>query len=166
MNSEEKIKAIMILEAIGRPAEHLIETLENIIKEIESEKDVFVKFKDIKKPIEMKENKEFFTTFAELEIEAETLLHIALLLFKYMPSHIEIISPEKLNLASSSWNDVLNEIIRRLHAYDEIARISQIQISNLMNQIKNTKEKSLEDKKLKNYKKTKKGKSKSKKRKN
>jgi hypothetical protein len=136
MSSENKIEAIMILEAIGKPPEHLIETLQNIIKEIESEKGVFVKTKDIKKPIEMKENREFFTTFAELEIEVEEFLVIALLLFKYMPSHIEIVNPERLELTSSSWNDILNEIIRRLHAYDEIARIAQIQVANLTNQLR------------------------------
>ena len=50
MSSEEtlKIKAIIMLEVIGKPPEHLIETLENLIKQLDEEKGVDVKSKNIR----------------------------------------------------------------------------------------------------------------------
>ncbi len=71
MSSDEGVRAIMILDIIGRPPEHLIENLESLIKEIDSEKGVKVVMKDIKKPTPVKEHKDIYTTFAEVEVEVE-----------------------------------------------------------------------------------------------
>src|SRR3989338_3248970 len=125
MTDDTKIRAIMILDVIGRPPKHLIESLEKLIEEIDKEKGVSVKVKDIKNPVLMKDQKEFYTTFAEVEVEIDEVLNLAILLFKYMPAHLEIISPEIIAISNNSWNDILNELARRLHAYDEIARIMQ-----------------------------------------
>jgi len=48
-------------------------------------------------------------------------------MFKYMPANIEIIYPEGIMLTNTGWNDILNELSRRLHGYDEIARIAQVE---------------------------------------
>ena len=125
MADDVGIKAIMILDVIGRPPKHLIESLEKIIEEMDKEKGVKVKMKDIKKPTLMKDQKDFYTTFAEIEVELDDVLNLAILLFKYMPAHLEIISPEIIAISNNSWNDILNELTRRLHAYDEIARVLQ-----------------------------------------
>ena len=122
---EIKVNAILILDVIGMPPEHLVESLEKLIEEIDKEKGVRVKMKDIKQPTLMKEQKDFYTTFAEVEVEVDDVLNLAILLFKYMPAHLEIISPEVIAISNNSWNDILNELTRRLHAYDEIARIMQ-----------------------------------------
>ena len=130
------IAAVMILEAIGKPPEHLTEALENLIKEIEKEKGVTILAKKINEPILMKDQKDFYTTFAEIEVEVEEVLHIAILMFKYMPAHIEIISPELIVLTNNGWNDVLNELTRRLHGYDEVARVIQVEKSILEKKIR------------------------------
>jgi len=130
MNSDKEkkgITAVLILEVIGRPPEHLIESLEKMIGDIEKEEGVVVKSKDIKKPTLMKDQKDFHTTFAEIEVEVEEILYLIRLLFKYMPAHLEIISPELLALTNNGWNDILNELMGRLHGYDEIARITQVE---------------------------------------
>ena len=117
MSSDEtlKIKAIIMLEVIGKPPEHLIETLESLIKQLDEEKGVNVKSKDIKEPVLMKEKVEitdsgkkkeekpkedFYTTFAEIEIEVEEISSFAYVIFRYMPAHIEIISPELIALTN------------------------------------------------------------------
>ena len=99
MNStseKNNIRATIILEIIGKPAEHLVETLENLIKSIGDEKGVKVKEKKIHEPTQLKEQKEFYTTFAEIELETDNILNIVIIMFKNMPSHIEIIEPELL----------------------------------------------------------------------
>ncbi len=129
MEKEETkgIEAIFIIEIIGKPPEHLVETLENMIKQIDEEKGVNVKHKKVNEPVTMKENQQFYTSFAEITVEVDEVINLAMLMFKYMPAHVEIISPELIVLSNNNWNDILNEVIRRLHGYDEIARIIQVE---------------------------------------
>ena len=137
----KKITAVMILEIIGKPAEHLIETLEQIIKEMSNEKDVKVNNKKISEPTELKEKKEFFTTFAEIEIEIEAASQLAMLMFKYMPAHVEVVSPESIVLTNNDYGDILSELTRRLHKYDEVARVVQMEKDILEKKLKSVLEK-------------------------
>ena len=125
------ITAVMILEAVGKPPEHLVEALENLLKEMDKEKGVSIISKDINEPIEIKDQKGFYTTFAEVEVEVEEIAHIAILMFKYMPAHIEIVYPELIALTNGGWNDIFNELTRRLHGYDEVTRVTQVEKSIL-----------------------------------
>lgn len=121
------IRAVMIFEIIGKPPKHLIESLNKIIEQIDNEKGVSVKEKKINEPKEMENQKGFYMTFAEIEVEIDEILYLAILMFKYMPAHIEILSPELIVLSNNGWNDILNELTRRLHGYDEIARVIQME---------------------------------------
>ena len=132
----KRIKAVFILEIIGRPKEHLVQTLEKIVEAINQEKGVKVIEKKINEPVELENNKDFYTTFAEVEVEVEEILQIAMLMFKYMPANIEIIEPELLALSNNGWNEIFNELARRLHAYDEMARVLQIQTAKLQRDLK------------------------------
>jgi hypothetical protein len=122
---ETKIRAMIVLEILGRPPEFLTENLNDLIKKIGEEKGVKIKETKINPPILMKEQKDFYTSFAEIELETDNLLYLAILMFKYMPAYIEIISPENISLKNSEVNDIFNELARRLHGYEEIARILQ-----------------------------------------
>jgi hypothetical protein len=127
MSSDEKkkISAAIILEVIGRPPEHLVETLNGIVNSIKEEKGVEVRNAKINEPVELKEQKGFYSSFVEVEVAVEEILYFAILLFKYMPAHVEVISPQNINLTNSGWTDIFNEITRRLHGYEEVARIMQ-----------------------------------------
>ena len=131
LDEEAKIKAIIILDVIGKPPEHLVESLKRVIEEIDKEKGITILRKDIKEPRPMKDHEGFFTTFAEVELEFEEILSFVIVMFKYMPAHLEIISPEIIAISNNSWNDILNELIRRMHGYDEVARMLQ-QENNLL----------------------------------
>src|SRR3990172_13437651 len=135
MGSNEAIRAVLILDIIGRPPQYLIENLERITGEMEKEKGVKIKSKEIKEPAPIKDNKEFYTTFAEIEVETEDVMYLAILMFKYMPAHIEVISPETISLSNNGWSDILSELVRRLHSYDEVARILQIEKQELLKKI-------------------------------
>jgi|TARA_Y100000310_G_scaffold319661_1_gene375202 hypothetical protein len=140
------IKANLIIEIIGKPAEHLVATLEDIIKQIDGEKGVKVVNKKIKEPVAFEKQKGFFTTFAEIEIEVEDILILNILMFKYMPAHVEIISPELIILSNNGWNDILNELTRRLHGYDEVARVIQTEKRILENKLRQINESSTSSK--------------------
>lgn len=129
MEETKNIRVIMIFEIVGKPPEHLVGSLDQIIKSMDAEKGVIVKSKDIKEPHEIEEQKGFYTTFAEVEVEVEEIVNLAILIFKYMPAHIEIASPELIALTNNKWGDVFNELARRLHGYDEVARVLQMENS-------------------------------------
>ncbi|MEK6833650.1 MAG: hypothetical protein AABY32_06410 [Nanoarchaeota archaeon] len=129
------IRATIILEIIGKPPEHLVETLEELAKKIDEEKGVSVGGKKINEPVLMKDSKEFYTTFAEIDIEVEDILYLAIVMFKYMPAHVEVVEPELIALTNNGWTDILSELTRRLHGYDEIARVMQIQNSQLQKKL-------------------------------
>jgi len=131
----KRISARYILEIIGHPPEHLAETLEKLIAEMGKEKGVKVLDKKIMEPVEMEQQKGFYTTFAEVEVEVEEVLHLALLMFKYMPANVEIIEPELIALSNNGWSEILSEITRRLHSYDEVARVLQIQNSEMQKKL-------------------------------
>jgi len=133
---EKKISAVLIIEVLGRPPEHLVETLENISKKIGEEKGIKVTSNKINPPVLIKDQTEFYASFAEIEVEVEEILSLAILMFKYMPANIEIISPQNISLPNSGWNDILNELTRRLHGYEELARMMQTEKIILENKLR------------------------------
>ena len=141
----EKINAILMLEILGKPAEHIKKILSQIIDKLAEEKDVRLIEKKIADPKEIPEQKELFSSFAEVEIETnlEKLLAIC---FGYMPSHIEIISPEYLKFKNYELNISLNVLIRRLHQSDELAKGMMIERHILAEQIKQGKIKIVDNK--------------------
>ncbi|MFA5953846.1 MAG: hypothetical protein WC812_04600 [Candidatus Pacearchaeota archaeon] len=137
MSSEKHIefRAILILEILGRPKEHLVASLEEYIEKINSEKGVTVYSKKINEPQELEKKKDVYTTFAEIEIKFDELFTLMMLVFKYMPSHVELINPERASLTANDFSTLLNELTRRLHGYEELARIFQFEKKMLENKI-------------------------------
>ena len=167
----DKIHALMILEIIGKPQKYLVETLESLINQMGIELGVVIKSKSIKEPklmegkagvanaaekeVKIEEHNDFYLSFAEIEVETDNILTLAMLIFKYMPAHIEIISPENIPLSNVSMNDFLNNLIMKLYGYDEVARVLQVEKAILENKLKalsetNDKEKPKTKKKKKN----------------
>lgn len=139
-NETTKITAMMMIEVLGRPKEHLIETLKDLIEKIGKEKKVKVVDFKIKEPTLAKDQKDLYTTFAEIEIEVEQPQILSILMFKYMPAHIEIIEPERIMLTNNGFADILSELTRRLHGYEEIVRVMQAEKKILENQLRKAKE--------------------------
>ena len=134
----KKIKATVILEIMGKPAEHIQTILNGIVENLGKEKDVKIINEKIAEPKELEGKKGIFTSFAEVELETG-LEKLMLLLFAYMPSHVEIIEPENLQLRNADLNIFFNELMRKLHQYDEIAKTMLIERENLNKMIKDGK---------------------------
>jgi len=56
-------------------------------------------------------------------------------MFKYMPAHIEVISPELIALTNNGWGEILSELTRRLHGYDEVARVLRFQNAQMQEKL-------------------------------
>jgi len=121
----------MLLEVIGKPPEHLVTTLEKLIESLNNEKGVSIQKKEIKEPMPVKDKagnpvkNNFYTTFAEVEIDLDEINSLAYIMFRYMPAHVEILSPEHIAFTNNDLNELFNELSRRLHGYDEVARVLQ-----------------------------------------
>lgn len=122
----KNLRALMIVEIAGRPAEHIKKALENHIKSMESKKDVEIVSQMLSDPNLIDKEKNIFSCFAEVEVEVETLARLTELVFDFMPSSIELLEPDKVSLSSQEATMFLNDLAGRLHKYDEIAKIAQL----------------------------------------
>jgi hypothetical protein len=141
LENTKNIHSVLIIEVLGSPKEFVNETLKDLIEKIKQEKGVHIVESKINEPKEIKEKKNFYTNFAEVEIKTDTILNLAILMFKYMPAHIEVIEPENVNLTNNAVNDILNELVRRLHGYDNLARVFQFEKKQMLEEIQKLKEK-------------------------
>jgi hypothetical protein len=144
----EKINAVLIIEILGKPASYVKETLNDIVGKLGKEKDVKIAWKKIAEPKPLEEDANIFTSFAEVEIET-SLQELMLIVFGYMPSHIEIIHPDELKIKNSDLNMFFNELVRKLHQYDELARTMMIEKQILANQLKQQQAAGKKEKKIK-----------------
>ena len=133
---ENEIRALIILEILGRPAEYIVKSMEDIASKIGTEKGVKIITKKVHEAKAVEKADNLFTTFSDIEIGAENIETLFRIIFTYNPSHIDIINPEQLVLKNTSLNLIANEIIRKLHQYDEVAKILSIERNILANKLR------------------------------
>lgn len=145
-----EIKSIIIVEMMGRPARHLKQAMENYIKQLGSEKGIKVVGSKLHEPkkiknkdkegrtIKIPEEKEVYTNFAEVELEAKDIFDIIRIMFVYMPAHVEIVSPDEFKMENFNLSAVLNEITKKLHEYDAIAKQAILQNQMLAKRLMET----------------------------
>ncbi len=131
-----EIKAMLIFEMLGRPVEHLKATLEGFVGKVAQEKGVEILNKKIREPKKIEEvQQEIYTAFAETEIKFDGIDTLLRIVFVYMPSHIEIISPSEFQVKNFEIGTLMSEIARKLHQYDEIAKRLAVERNILMRQL-------------------------------
>ncbi len=131
----DSIKALVIFEMLGRPADYLKDTLVKFLDRISKEEGIEIVNKKIHEPKKMERTEDLFTTFSEVEIDFKNMNNLFKIIFVYMPSHVEIISPEELRIKNFDLNSLTNELVRRLHQYDELAKRLNIEREILQNQL-------------------------------
>jgi len=131
-----EIKTILIFELLGRPPEHLKETLLQFIDTMTKEAGVKVIDKKINEPKRVKKSQQdLYTTFAEVEADFRDLPSLMRMAFVYMPSHIEVLSPAEVNMKNFELNSFMNELVIKMHRYDELAKGLVIEKQILQNQL-------------------------------
>ncbi len=142
-----EIRAEMIIEMMGRPEEHLKQVMKDYLKRLDSEQGISIVRKKTHEPKEIGEKdkegkaiqfpkgKEMYSTFAEIEIEVKDIFNLTRIVFEYMPSHVEIISPEEFRLQNFNLSGLLTDVTRKMHHYDAIAKNALLQNQMLANRI-------------------------------
>lgn len=118
----EKLQANIILEILGKPKENVSSALQTLVAKLGNEPGVKIIDQVIHPVVKVKESKELFTSFAEITLELGSLDNYFGILFAYMPSNIELVSPERIALKNDELNVLANKLAARLHDYDAIAK--------------------------------------------
>lgn len=124
-----KYVAKAIIEVLGSPKEHVEETVKLLLEKAKRSKN-FEVIKHNEFPAQKIKEKPFWTSFTELEIKTEDVYDLMGFCFDFLPSSIEILEPLDFQLEANKINDMLNDLIARLHQYDMI--LKNLQAENIL----------------------------------
>jgi hypothetical protein len=128
---EKKITAIMIIEVAGRPPQYLIDSMRAHVDKLNHIKGVSLVSSKLSEPAIVESEKDLYTCFAEVEVRTDGLAKLMDLMFDFMPSSVEIIEPIDLQLNCQEATMFMNDLSGRLHRYDEVTKIMQMQIQQM-----------------------------------
>lgn len=121
-----KVTARIIVEVIGSPKEFVEETLKSVMDKLKEEKGIqLLKSKTYES--EQLENK-FWSTFAEIELEAESLRRLIGLCLDYLPASVEILEPAGMDLDLSEIAYITNDMLGKMHEFSRIIKNLQAEI--------------------------------------
>ena len=132
------IQAKIIIEIVGKPKEHVEDTIKGYVEKIKKNFDVIsIDIAEVKKAKEQ----EMFSTFVELELLVKDLNSLIGFCFDYMPSSIEIIEPKQFALKETDIGNLLTELQGKLHHLDmmikQVNNENKFLKSNTSNLMKN-----------------------------
>ncbi len=133
------VRAIMIVEIAGRPAEHLKAALSEHVGVLNKVNDITVHSIKLSEPREIvvggvnekKGEEKMLTCFAEADFECDSFARLSETMFDFMPSSVEVIEPTNVTLSMVEATDLLNNISGRMHRYDEIAKIAGVRLKQM-----------------------------------
>jgi len=144
----DKIKALFIFEMLGRPPEHIKKTLEEFLDKMGENKGIKITSRKVHEPhvFEKKDEKgelqktDLFTTFAEVEVEADDLNLIFMIVINMLPANVEIIDPASIRINNFDLSQTLSELTIKLHRYDEVAKALTMERNALIGKLKEMQE--------------------------
>ena len=121
-----KIVTRTIIELAGFPKEHVEEKIKNIAEQLEKKDQ---NFKVINKEIaETKQVEKMWSTFIEAELEFKDIKTLFSFNFTFLPSSIEVLEPEKIELDTNEFSDIINTLQAKLHEYTAV--LNRLAIEN------------------------------------
>jgi hypothetical protein len=125
------IKAILIVEVLGRPASYLPEALKTHVENINKVKNTQITNLKISDAKLIEGQQDAYSCFAEVEVETESMSSLMGLVFDFMPSSVEVLEPYDIEFNSQEASMFLSDLSGRLHKYDEIAKLAKMQVQQL-----------------------------------
>ena len=117
----DKIETRAIIEIAGFPKEHIEETMVKVVEKLKQ--DFKVSKQEVYEAVALKDKMEgFWSTFCEVEISFKNVNELVIFCFEYMPSSIEILTPEEIKFKGNEFNSIFNDLLSRLHQYDMIVK--------------------------------------------
>ncbi len=116
------IQFVAVLEVLGKPKDHIIQTAKEIQNEIQRDERFNIINGEIQEPIEVEDSDSLFSLFCEFELLADRFDQVFDFCLKYMPASVEMIEPEKLSLRSTDANGIINDFVSKVHQADGIVK--------------------------------------------
>lgn len=148
-----RIRTLFIFEILGKPAEHIKESLVKLVDGLEKQKGIEIVRREIHdtKKAESKvevspESKDsgtdkivvsddLFSTFAEVEVETEDINLILAIVLNMLPAHVEIIEPSEYRFKNFELSSFLSELTVKIHRYDEMAKMMLFERDSLLKKL-------------------------------
>lgn len=118
-----------IIEIMGFPEEHVKEVTKKVIERLKKEDGITVIKETLHEPQIVKEK--FFSCFVELEIKLHDFSKVLNFCYDYLPSSIEILDVEKVNISVREFSFGLNEMLEKLHNYNFVVNNLNAKINML-----------------------------------
>ena len=113
--TQQPITVRAIIEMLGNPKEHLLETIKAYVEKLKQEKDLTVISEHYEEPVE---KDDLFSTFVEIEIKFKKLEKLMWFCYDYMPASVEVVEPEETVYTANEITSFSNEILTKLHTLD------------------------------------------------
>lgn len=126
--SHANIRCRTIIEVLGKPQEHVEKTIREYVEKIKHDEDYVVLKEEFS---QAKEQDEFWSIFVEMEFLVKGVNNLVSFCFDYMPSSMEILSPEELIMPTQTINQLLNDLQARLHQVDMVVKQQKNQSDHL-----------------------------------
>ena len=127
----EELKVNAIMEIMGVPKDHVIETLKELVSRLKMYDGIEVLEEKSHEPIEKALGTiQLWSTFVEVDLKVKNVDRLIAFSFDFMPSSIEIYDPEEIKFSITDTNNLFNDLITRLHQYD--MRMKNIHAQNIV----------------------------------
>ncbi|MAG61403.1 hypothetical protein CMI43_01120 [Candidatus Pacearchaeota archaeon] len=153
-----KIKTLFIFEILGKPAEHIKDSLDKMIDQLGEQKGLEVVRRVVHEPklieddgksdskLEKLEKENYvkqgmYSTFAEVEVETENINLIMAIVLNMLPSHVEILQPSEFSLNNTELSGLMSELTVKMHKYDEVTKVLMLEKDYLIKKLKEAEDK-------------------------
>ena len=131
-----KIVVRITAEVLGAPKEHVDKTLQVVLDKLPTEEGVNVVASKKYETKEVEGNEKLWSTFAEVEFEAESFKKVLDVCYDYMPSTIEILEPAGMDIDCRDLADFMNDYLTKLHKYSMVLKKLQTENIYMMKKLK------------------------------
>src|SRR3989338_2372750 len=104
------IRCRTIIEVLGKPKEHVESSIKDYVEHIKKDSELVILKEEFS---EIKEQGKLWSQFVELELVVKGTNKLIGFCFEYMPSSIEIIKPESLDMSNAELASFLNDLQAR-----------------------------------------------------
>ncbi|HZX12715.1 MAG TPA: hypothetical protein VFE88_04635 [Candidatus Nanoarchaeia archaeon] len=103
---------------MGFPQQHVDEIMGKVLEKLGNEQGVVLVRKAAVAAEKVKQ--EMFSAFAEVDVELADLGKLNYFCFHYLPSSVEILDVERIELSSVEFTHYLNDVLATIHEYNMI----------------------------------------------
>ncbi len=119
MGDDIPIRIRAVLEAVGKPKEHVEKSLHEYIQKLKEDPGLMI----MQERVSAAEEKDHvWSTFAEIELVVKGLQNLVGFCIFYMPESIDIIKPENFSFEQRVFTGFMNDLLAKLHRVDMIAK--------------------------------------------